>query len=194
MDETALAKIDHEGLSAELAAIEDAFKKPIVMKGLFFVFNIPYLASKIKNTLFIYLKRHPFYNIQSLLEARIKNFGDRDQWYSVKPQQFETLKELNPIEQVAGQVYYTNKAIQEGINQISSENALVVNYEEFCTEPSVIFDQIKEKYSQQGYKLAWEYTGPTKFQSTNRVRLSEDESNQVIEAYNKFSEEKLELI
>jgi hypothetical protein len=103
------------------------------------------------------------------------------------------LKELNPIEQVAGQVYYTNKAIQDGINQISSKNTLVVNYEDFCIQPRLIFDQIEEKFSQQGYTFSWEYNGPKKFQSTNRKRLTEEVSNQVIEAYNKISEDQIEL-
>jgi len=193
MDEAELAKIDHEGLTAELAAFEDVFKKPVVMKGLFFVFNIPYLSSIINNALFIYLKRHPFYNIQSLLDARIKNFGYRDQWYSVKPQQYETLKDLKPIQQVAGQVYYTNKAIQDGINQIPSANSLIINYEDFCQDPKTAFSQIEEKFSLLGFPSNWTYSGPEKFRSTNHNRLSEDEAKQVVDAYYALSHQRLEI-
>jgi hypothetical protein len=194
MDEAELEKIDHEGLTAELAAFEDVFKKPIVMKGLFFVFNIPYLASLLKNSLFIYLKRQPFYNIQSLLEARIKNFGSRDQWYSVKPQQYETLKDLDPIGQVTGQVYFTNKAIQMGINQIPSANSLVVNYEDFCQDPEGVFSQIQEKFSMLGYSPNWTYSGPEKFKSTNQIKLTKEESRQIIDTYYALSHQRLELI
>ena len=55
----------------------------------------------------LHLDRHPFYNVQSLLLAREKYFGNRDGWYSIKPPEYEQLANLTPIEQVVGQVYHT---------------------------------------------------------------------------------------
>jgi len=171
LDDQSLKKINGEKFAAELAAIEAVFDKPFVLKAHILEFNIPFLSGLLEKSLFLFIKRHPFYNIQSLLEARVKYSGDRRAWWSVKPKEYDILKDLDPFKQVAGQVYFTNRAIEEGFGKIDAARGLQVSYEEFCTAPEQVFNQITEKLSQQGYRVNWNYTGPEQFQSTNQVRL-----------------------
>lgn len=187
LDEEALKEVDAKKFAAELAALEAVFDKPLLLKGLIINWNIPFVSSILEKVLFIYVKRHPFYNIQSQLEARAKYFGDRRPWHSFKPREYHELKELDPIEQVVGQIYFTNRAIEEGLSQIHAARGLQINYEQFCMAPEQAFDKIIEKLAQQGYEVDWSYTGPEKFQSANWVRLPEDDCERIVNAYKHFS-------
>jgi hypothetical protein len=187
LDEQALEKVDVARFVAELAAIEAVFDKPLAMKGLIINWNIPYVSNILENVLFIYTKRHPFYNIQSLLEARVKYYSDRSMWYSFKPREYDDLKDLDPFEQVAGQVYFTNRAIENGLAQIDNSRWIKVSYEEFCKAPAELFKHILEKFAQQGFRVKWSYTGVKNFQPTNRIRLSEEDLKETIGAWKHFS-------
>lgn len=187
LDEQSLSKIDSEKFIAELAAIEAVFDKPLSMRAHILMFNIPFLSSILDKVLFLFIKRHPFYCIQSFLEARVKFFGDRKAWFGAKPKEYDMLQTLDPIEQVAGQVYFTDRANEEGLGQIDAERGMRVSYEDFCMAPERVFNQIMDKFTQQGFEVTWNYTGPGKFQPANRVRLPEEDCDRIIDAYKKFS-------
>ena len=186
LDETALQKVNTEKFVAELAAVEAVLKKPLVMKALIMNWNIPFVASLFDRVLFIYIKRDSHYNIQSLLEARIKYFGDRRAWYSFKPREYGKLKELDPFSQVAGQVFYTNNAVEQGLHQIDMSRQLHISYEELCDGPEKIYSQITEKLAQQGCRIEGNYTGHKKFHSTNKTRLPKEEFDKIVKAYKYF--------
>jgi hypothetical protein len=188
-----LAQVDREGFSAELAALESAFDKPLALKGLILSLNIPFLASLLPQALFVYIRRHPFYTIQSLLQARERYFGTRETWYSIRPPETEQLQHLDPIEQVAGQVAYTMRGIEEGLAAIDPARRLVVSYEAFCAGPEVVYAGIVAHYAAQGYALPPVYTGPAHFDATNQVQLSSPERDAALAAYSRFAGENLSL-
>jgi hypothetical protein len=172
LDETALDQIDTQKFCAELAAIEAVFGKPLAMKGMIINWNIPFVHRLLPHAIFIHIKRNPIYNAQSLIEAREKFLGDRSLWYSFKPVEYPALENLDPYQQVAGQVYFTNRAIEQGLNQIDSGGWMEVEYEEFCKAPEVIYQQLRKKLASHGFQLSAKYVGPNSFKSTNQIRLS----------------------
>ena len=97
------------------------------------------------------------------------------------------LQALDPIEQVAGQVYFSDCAIEEGLGQIDDARGMLVSYEDFCNAPERVFHQITEKFSQQGIEVSWTYTGPNRFTASNQVRLPEEDCEKIIKAYKQFS-------
>jgi hypothetical protein len=187
LDERSLAEVDAVKLVAELAAIEDALGKPLALKGNIIRYNVPYVSSILDRVLFVYVKRHPFYTAQSLLKARVKYYGDQGTWYGLKPEEYSWLKDLDPFEQVAGHVYFTNHAIETGLGSIDAARGLAVSYEQFCTMPERVFGQLVGKFAEQGCRVDWDYTGPDQFRSTNQVRLSAEECKRIIDAYKGFS-------
>jgi len=193
LDDQALEKVDVSSFVAELAAIEAAFGKPLALKGLIINWNIPFLSSILDKVLFIHVTRHPLYNAQSLLEARTSFFGNQRQWYSFKPREYDDLKDLNPYEQVASQVYFTNRAIEKGLAQIDNSRWMKISYEEFCDAPAEVFKHILEKLAQQGFLVKWSYTGVKNFQSTNQIRLSEKDFNEIIRAWENISEKDISI-
>lgn len=193
LDDSELEKVDHKRFIAEIAALEEAFGKPFAMKGMIINWNIPYMARIVEKVLFIYMERHPLYNIQSLLAARKQYYGDIRAWYSFKPPEYEALKERDPYEQVAGQIYYTNQAVKEGLSAIDEKKHIRVSYEKFCQNPEAVFEQVKEKLRAQGVEADLDYRGPEAFESTNRVQLAEDEKRAVIRAYKALTGETLDV-
>ena len=186
LTEDEFRKVDANGFFTELGSIEAVFEKPLAMKGHLIGWNIPFFYSLLSNVIFVHVKREPVYNAQSLLEARKKFYGDQTQWYSFKPVEYPALKDLNPHQQVAGQVYFTNRAVQQGLSQVETRNRLTVSYEEFCISPQKTYRKLREQLSLFGYDLAPRYTGPKSFESANQVRLSKRQHNLISKAYEEF--------
>jgi Sulfotransferase family len=188
-----LKQIDHRKFVSELAAIEAAFDQPLAMKAMIVNWNIPYITDILEKVLCVYIKREPFYNIQSLLEARLDYYGDTKGWYSFKPPEYSFLKDLNPHEQVGGQIFYTNAAVEKGLDSLAEEKILKIKYEDFCARPENVFKQITEKFRHQGLKVGWKYNGPASFEISNKIRVADNEVDDIINAYRKISNETIAL-
>lgn len=187
LDDAALELIDTQIFCAELAAIEAVFEKPLAMKGMIINWNIPFVFSMLPQVLFLHIKRNPVYNAQSLLEARDKFLGNRTKWYSFKPPEYPELENLDAYEQVAGQVYYTNLAIEEGLRCINSSSWMTINYEDFCQSPEMVYMEIRKKLAIHGVDVSPSYKGPEHFVNTNHMRLTSDEISLITKAYKNFS-------
>jgi len=170
----------------ELASIEKVFNKPIVMKGMIINWNIPFVSKISEKILFIHIKRDPIHNMRSLLEAREKYFGNKDRWYSFKPPEFERLKLLSPMEQVAGQVFFTNKAIEDGLKKIKKNRSIEIKYEEFCENPNEIYKKIERMLNDNGYLVNHNYKSEEKFENKNNIELFGNDYDLYNEIYNKF--------
>lgn len=187
LDETALAQADAVAFAAELAAIESAFGKPFAMKAMIVNSNLRYIARILERAIFVYVRRHPFYNIQSLLEARSRFFGGIEHWYSFRPREYPLLRDATPYQQVSGQIYHLNQAIESALAALPRERSVSVNYEEFCARPQLTYDRLRARCAAAGYELASEYRGPERFERQDTVRMSAGEVAASIEAYAQFS-------
>jgi hypothetical protein len=187
-----LRTVDTSTFLSELAAFEAVFNKPVAMKAMIINWIIPFIHKIFDRILFIYMKRHPFYNIQSLLESRLKFFNTEDKWYSFKPPQYHSLKSMPAVDQVAGQVFYTNRAIEEGLGKISRANWMTVEYAPFCQNPGMWMEHLKEKLAGLDHTAAWSPPRSAPFDSTNQVRVSDQKRDQIIQAYARFSQESIQ--
>lgn len=180
-------QIDERGIRSGLAAIESVFDKPFAAKATILLYNIPDLLRILPKAVFLYVRRNPFYVIQSILEARIRHYGDRKRWWSSKPPQYEKIKDLDPIHQVAGQVYYTDRAISKGLQQIPEKNQLTIDYEFLCQKPQAVYSKLREKFAEHDYMIEKAYSGPEGFESRNKLRVSKKEASDIMAAYEHFS-------
>lgn len=142
LDEKILENVDKDIFLKELSSIQKVYQKPLLMKGMIMNWHIPYLVSLSDNIFFIYMNRDIAYNAQSLLLARQTFFGTMDHWYSFKPKEYNQIKNLQNEDQVVYQVHYTNKAIEQGLSQISSNRYCTVNYENFCQNPNLVTNKL----------------------------------------------------
>jgi len=182
-------QVDQAGFAASLAALESALDKPIAMKALILQFNLEAITECLPNgVLFIYVRRHPFFNIQSLLEARKSHLGSVEKWYSAKPNEYEWLQNLSPVEQVAGQVYFSSQALRRQIAAMPERSKLELPYESFCENPASFHSKLMEKLERFGLNTNHEYGGPESFSSTNRVRVSNEVRDKICSSWRRFSD------
>jgi len=175
-------KVDVDTFKSEFAGIVDVFQKPFALKGMILNCNIDFLDKIFEKAIFIYTKRDPLTNIESALKAREKQLGSIEEWYSFKIPEYKNLKKLNPYEQVAGQIYHINKAVETGLENVIEHKKMVVNYEDFCEKPEEFYNELREKLKVQGYDINEKYKGQVSFSVT---RKSVDDEN-ILKAYKKF--------
>jgi hypothetical protein len=168
----ALASVDVARLNAELATLEAALGKPLAMKAMLLDWHIPFLDAAFEKVLFVHIKRDPLYVMQSIMEGRRKNFGTEEKWYSFKPPEYRWLKDRSPIYQVAGQVHFILKAVEEGLAQVAEPRKLEVDYEQFCRNPAEAWEALRLKMAAQGYTIEGAYGGPDRFEATANIRVS----------------------
>lgn len=161
--------VDCDKLIAEFSTLTKVFGKPFALKSMILNYNIPFLDAIFEKALFVYMKRDPLANVASILEARKRQLGSERAWYSFKIPEYPYLKDLEPIQQCAGQLHYINKAVTKGMCSVTESRKLVVQYEDFCGCPREIFDQLMQKLGLR----AIEYCGPENFQ----VRREDDLPN-----------------
>lgn len=162
--------VDTDLLRAELAGTVDVLDKPFAAKGMIFNENIPFMARHFPNAIFVWIRRQPEYNIQSLLLARERQYGDMRQWYSFKIRDYDRLKDLPPVESVSGQVASIHASIEKGLAGLSEGQKLTVDYEDFCRDPACTYASLAERLGEHGVDMP-EYTGSEQFEARNEWRL-----------------------
>ena len=179
-------RIDSAGLASGLASIEAVFQKPLAVKAFIIQYNLPRLYKIFANGLFVQVRRNPLYVMQSIYQARKTFYGTLNIWWSVKPREFDELQQLDAYHQIAGQVYFTERAISAGLMQIPEKNRLVIEYEEVCKDPDGFYLELREKYEANGYHLPGDASLPDTFSPSNEVRIPEMEMKKLTDAYNIF--------
>lgn len=178
-----LQKVDTQLLVSELSSLANTFQKPFALKGMILNYNIDFLASLFNKVIFIQTKREPAANIASVLDARVRQYGNVEEWYSFKGPDYLTLKDEIPEIQAAGQVYYINKAVDDALKLLPEEQKLIVQYEDFCANPKHFYQQLREKLAFYGVELTENYTGEKSFKPSRNPHNYEE----LIHYYNRFS-------
>jgi hypothetical protein len=149
------------------------------------------MADILDSVLFIYMRHNSFYVIQSLLKIRLDYYGDLRAWHSYQSRGYFFSKGRDPYDQVAERVYFTKVAVEKRLERVANERKLVVNYEESCWQPGKAFEQITDRFQQQGHPADWSYAGAVSSKTARRVSLEKSEVEQVVAAYRQLSGETL---
>ncbi len=177
---------DGKTMLAELAGMMEVFGKPFAAKGLLFNYNIAYFNELFEKVIFVQIKRDPIANIQSALLARERQLGSRELWYSFDIPEYENLKDLDPVSQVAGQVACINRTVDAGLKFVANERKISLNYEAFCENPEKVFDELIDKLNRQGYTTKEKYAGVKNFSATSHIFLSAEETTLAMNVYNRY--------
>lgn len=123
------------------------YGKPMVFKSFLLGFHSSTYFKQNSESRFIYIKRDPIENAHSILKLRRELLGDENLWGSIKPQQYEELKNRNKFEQIAGQVLFLDKKYQQLLEEVPETHKVILNYEDLCFDPGVVFDEISNKFN-----------------------------------------------
>jgi hypothetical protein len=144
LSEEQLSRVDLKGLSRALFLMEHFGRRPLLFKIVPLSLNLDFLASHFPKALFVHIHRDLLYVAQSTYNGRIERYGDENVWWSLKPAQYEDLKKLAPVDQVAGQVYYSQKRVEECLDRVPDSRKITVRYESLCRSPARIINRLRE--------------------------------------------------
>jgi len=135
--------VDWPRLQSVLYCMQQAFKSGICFKNLF---SIPYMkefVAQLPTALYVHINRDPLDTMVSILDSRRLFYGRDDRWWSIAPPEYEWLRHEPPMIQIAGQVYYLQKLLQQQTKAIGSR-VVNVSLEELCENPLSVLGKVIE--------------------------------------------------
>jgi len=145
-----LARVDTAALRREIAGMQAAFDAPMFFKNLICGCHIEFLASAVPRSLFIDLERSPLCAAESILRSRREANGNPDEWWSLRPAEYTWLKDLDPFEQIAGQILCTRRRIEQQLAALPESRLVRLTYESLCRQPQTAADRLAEKLQALG--------------------------------------------
>lgn len=139
-------EIDYALLQKQLGAWESVNGTPLIFKNVIQLnSNILQLKNLFPKALFIFIKRNLIYNVQSTYQSRLNLFGNSEEWFGVKPSNYNSLKNLPIIEQITKQIISTNMEIDEQLAKLDSNSYIEVKYENLVQDNTIFLKQIELK-------------------------------------------------
>ena len=138
-----LDQINWVELNKQIMGLAGFFQAPLIFKNLNYTnFKIPSLHSNIRNARFIWIRRDEVFVIDSILRSRVKQYGSKDIWWSIKPANYEEQLTRPPLEQVISQVTEVTDGIKDGLNLIPKEYVQIIDYSDLIESPEIIMKKI----------------------------------------------------
>jgi hypothetical protein len=184
-----LDTIDSANLIKSVASIEFSWKKPVVFKNsTWCTMQASYLAEIFPKSIFLVCRRDPLYVAQSIALARISNYADLNQWWSIRPSTYEKLLKLPWPDQIVRQVIDIESEMDEELASIDQSRILEIDYDSLCIRPREYIRKLIEKLNESGVETPYDLDEtPSSFENQNRKRLSSNEWKLLKEAYEKFT-------
>jgi hypothetical protein len=170
------ADLERDGNTAalrdEINGLANLFGRPFALKAMILNQNLDLLARLFARPVFAWVRRDPVFNMQSALQARVRQYGTMERWYSFELRESPRLRELDPLHAVAGQIFATQAYLSRATAAMPEANVLPVDYEAFCADPRRTYDALVAKLQAHGAcHDAPPYTGPASFACTNAWTL-----------------------
>jgi hypothetical protein len=127
---------DLPSFRVSIQALTAASGRPLVFKNLYASLRIHAIMASVPESIFIVIKRPMEEVAQSLLAARLREFGTYDQWLSIEPPNIEELRTLPPSRQVMGQVQSIYDLIRADLisAKVPARQIFELDYQALCTD------------------------------------------------------------
>jgi hypothetical protein len=80
---------------------------------------------------------------------------------SLRPREYSWLKNEDVLTQVAGQVFFINRALDRLLQRIPRENQLTLSYHELCESPGFCLERIAAVANRQGASVELQSEPPS---------------------------------
>lgn len=147
----------------EIEAITELTGMNFIAKNVGNCQRIDELANLFPLSRFVYLKRSPYFTIQSLYKARIARGIPESNWWSVKPPNYTELENLPLISKLVAQIYYNEYQVNESIQKLASKRVFKLNYQSFIEQYDDLSLFVGEKRESE--------VAPQNFQFMNKVTV-----------------------
>lgn len=151
-------------LRGEVAGMSAVMKAPVLFKNVYNCMRIAPMIEAFPNACFIVVLRSPLDIALSVLKGRIGALGNKDQWWSLPPKEYRTIREHPYWKQVAEQVYYIYKQIEDDKSRFGEDHFLDMDYSAFCSDVHGELERISNFLDRQGIPLEIRGQVPKTFQ------------------------------
>ncbi len=166
-------EVNWQGLGSALRRIGKAFGMPVLHKNLIVGMHLEGIAKTVERCAFIWVKREPIENGLSILKTREARYGDRNQWWSLRPPEWKDLLKSPWSVQIARQISRLNAHFSEQISNAGIE-PVVVHYEDVIGSPGRIVEDVRQRLSRQSIELVKIHEPPAQFERPTFYVSSED--------------------
>ena len=104
--------------------------------------RIRYISGIFPDAKFIHIIRNPRAVINSILNRRVVENENVNDWWGVKPPNWKDYKNKNSFKQVVNQWYYTIEIINKDRKILRDDQYFEIKYEDLMDEPEMIMDEV----------------------------------------------------
>jgi len=126
--------MDLKELRTEIGGVTEISNQPLIIKNLYNSMRIAPIVEAIPEASFIICRRNYTENALSILKGRINNMHSKNKWWSLPPKEINHLLSLPWAEQIAGQIHYIYKQIEEDKKRFGIDRFFEIIYEDFCDD------------------------------------------------------------
>jgi hypothetical protein len=165
-----------------VAATERIFDCPFVGKAQRHCVRIQALVEIFPNALFIQNVRDPLDTAQSIYIARTRDLprvphrpeDPRRAWFSVKPREYDRIKDKGLVEQVCEQVYFIEQNIAADRAIVGEDRFHFVHYEDVCQDPRRDVKRIADFLNSHGAPTRIVRPAPAFFDFSSGRKVAKD--------------------
>ena len=131
-------------LQNTIACVQNIFGgRPFVNKNVKHLLRMEAIEEIFPNSKFLIVDRAISDVAISILRGRYNNLPNPNQWWSVRPTDYEKLKDLSIEEQVVNQCVSLKNKLEKDLSRLPPERIIRIHYEDFCENPEEIIQKIK---------------------------------------------------
>jgi hypothetical protein len=102
-----------------------------------------------------------------------------DEWASVRPREYEQLKDQHYVDQVCGQVYYVEANAHADLFRLEARRWTAINYEALCADPRGTAAEVRGFLHDHGLEVELRCSLPDSFSASQRLDMPDAISRRV---------------
>lgn len=188
LSENILAEVNFSRMVRTIRSIQCRLEKPLIFKNQTNSQRVSHLARLFPDSIFIHVTRDPFSVARSIIRQRRRFLGSADKWYSIKPEDYEEIRNLDYVEQVVKQIYGVDDMIRRAFANLETDRCLTIRYEELPATWQNMVDEVRARLSRFGRVEERLGACPPKITPRNakpNIRMDR-ESNAIVETIRKI--------
>ncbi|WP_022851602.1 sulfotransferase family protein [Limisalsivibrio acetivorans] len=143
-DESTLNSEEIGKLNVYLNSMSNMFSRPFIFKNLNAGLRLRMLKISAEYPKFIFIRRNIYDTVLSILKGRDKVMGSQYEWFSLKPEGYESLLTKEPLEQVTAQVALIEKRIINDLKLYCDTQYITIFYEDLLDNPIKVLEKIED--------------------------------------------------
>ncbi len=159
-------------LRRSVRAMGVAMGRPVLFKNLPCALRLEPIREALPESLFMVVNRDWMETAHSILEARMRLYGDYGEWFSVEPPGMDALRKRPAHEQVVEQIHAVHRLIDKE-RAAASDRFLDVDYDALCRDTGAVLEEIGAFLESKGAALGVRGHVPPSFPKRTSRRIDE---------------------